>query len=521
MLTSVGRIDGVAHKVSAEVTPNPPPIGLLLVVPDTTSLDASDTARLTLFGGWNFVVTLISDTESQSAFNAAFPIHRVVYVSASASATNLGSKLTNAPIGVVTEHSFIADELGLGSDGYEYFDDDINLINNGHFITESLSLGSLTITTETQQISAVDGTPPAGAQVLARVSGDSRAALLALEACEGIYPGSLSPARRVVLPWAGAMFDFMKLNSNGRALLKRSTRRAAESPQVTAIDVGLAVTQNIDLPDVGAIDSFNSSAGPYGGVNVGSSAVISTNSTSANMITVTDNATVKGSAYAGVGSDPNAVINVTGSAQITGIISTLTDAIPIPVVTEPAAMPASAGTLTYGSGTTTVSGKVHCDDFNIQGSAIVEIDGDVIILCEGVFNMIGDSQLVILADSSLTLYVKGQVGSDAVHFESNAQFNVNTAKPQLATVYIMSAGEFDMDNSPDVYARIVAPNGELDVNDDTNFYGTFLGRRIVVEQSGQLHHDLGISPYPNEVAAAAAAAPVPPTTYSILWIEDL
>ena len=519
-LTVIGRANGVAHKIAAVVTPGPLPIDVLFVVPNSALLDSGNAARKTLLEDWDMNVTLIDESDTLTNYNAAFPSNDVVYVSSTTVDTNVGSKLTDAPIGVVLEQSDLSDEMGIGSGGFHYFSSETIIVDNSHYITETFGLGALMIVPATQHLRAVDGTPPAGAQMLAQKPSGTRPALLALEAGEAIYTGSRVPARRIFLPWGGITFDFTALNGNGRILLKRSLIWGAESPQVSPIDVGLAVSDELELPDDGVIDSFNSAAGPYGGLNVGASAVISTNSTSANRIRATDNALVKGSAYAGPGGNPSVVINVTGGADITGVISMLSDAIPMPTVTEPTGLPPSVGNVTYSSGTTTISSDLHCDNLVINGSAVVQISGDVVILCEGWFSMEESSALRILADSTLTLYTKDKNGSDAVHFDDDAQFNVNTGDPGLATIYVMSTGECDMDRSPDVYARVVAPNGELDVNDDTNYYGTFLGRRIVVEQRGQLHHDLGVSPYPDEVATAASTGPPPKPTFSVRWIEQ-
>ena len=112
-VTAIGRSSGVAHMVAAVITPGPPPIGVLFVVPDPASLDTSDTVRKTLLEGWGMQVTLIDESDSIADYNAAFPTNDVVYVSSTTVDTNVGLKLTEAPIGVVLEQSDLADEMGV------------------------------------------------------------------------------------------------------------------------------------------------------------------------------------------------------------------------------------------------------------------------------------------------------------------------------------------------------------------------------------------------------------------------
>ena len=56
IVTAIGKLGGVTHKVAASVTPGPPPIGVLFVVPNPASLGAGDQARKAKFESWGMTV---------------------------------------------------------------------------------------------------------------------------------------------------------------------------------------------------------------------------------------------------------------------------------------------------------------------------------------------------------------------------------------------------------------------------------------------------------------------------------
>jgi len=499
VITAIGKFNGVTHTIKAEVTPSVSEqivVNVLMVVPNPNSLASEDQARKELIESWGWNVTLIDASDSQEDFDQAVAENDVVFVVENVSSGNVNDKLTEAPIGVVTEESYLVDDLGIGADGMHYDGTTITIHDNTHYITEVFSANQdVTLVNSTQELGAVSGLYPIGLLPLGKKYNDTEPALGAMDAGQTLQDGTVSTARRVVLPWAGNDFDFDEVTEDTKTILKRSLYWASLSPVVTANQVGLAVTEEFYLPDEGLIDSYNSALGFYGGDNVGSAAVITTNSTSSNMIRILDDAVVKGSAYVGPGGNPSSVIDVSDNGQITGAKATLTEEIPMPEITTPEGLPSSSGDLTYTSGTTVISSDVRCGYFSVRNDAIIQISGDITIFCDDYFEMKGNSKLQLLEGASLKLYAKGINGEDAIHFEGNAQFNANTQEPGRATMFIMSNGEMDMDDSPYVYSRVIAPNGSMDVNDDTHFFGTFLGRFIVVEQRGQLHHAIDISPY--------------------------
>ncbi len=499
VITATGYFNGVTHTVKSEITPTPtsttPPTRVLMVVPNPASLAADDLARQTLLQSWNMTVTLIDDSSSQSALSTAYANADVVYVSQNATDSTLGGNLLSAPIGVVTEQiSSVVTNMGLAQSVQTNTQSQIDIQDNTHYITSTFDAGLLSITSSDQSLSSL-GVVPGDMTALAHHASNNSIALGVMNAGQTLNTGVNTPARRVVLPWGSSSFSPDSLTAEGKTLLERALIWSGDSPIITNSNLGLAVTESVELEDDGIIDSFNSTLGAYGGANVGPEAIISTNSTGSGDIEIKDDSKLHGSAYGGPGGDPNTIISVSSDATLTGTRSTLTQAIDIPTVTEPTGMPANQGELTYNSGTTTLTGDIHCDEMEIKNDAIVHISGHVRILCEDEFEMKDNSELRILANSSVTIWAKG--GDHPVKLKDNARLNINTANPALATFYILSGDKFEAEDTSQVYARVIAPTGSSKLENDAQFYGTFLGEKIKVKDDAQLHHDIGINPDPS------------------------
>ena len=76
---------------------------VLLVVPDAASLGAQDLAKKALIETWDYTVAPISANDSQANFDAAVATSDAAYISEEITSGDLGSKLTDACIGVVDD----------------------------------------------------------------------------------------------------------------------------------------------------------------------------------------------------------------------------------------------------------------------------------------------------------------------------------------------------------------------------------------------------------------------------------
>jgi len=487
-LTAVGYFDGVSHTVHAVVTVGEAgeALNVLMVVGNAGSLSTRDQAKKDLMEGWGMTVTLLSDQENQSAYDAAAADADVAYITESVSSGTVGTKTNGFTIGVVNDEPYLNDALEVASsNGSSFTDNRIDIIDNSHYITSEIADGdmnNLVVTTSSQTHYSVSGTLGSGATVLATRDSNADPTLVAVDIGAQLEDGSSAAGRRVLLPW-GSSIDMSTLNSVGEQIIERSLRWAGAEVAASSTSIGIAAADTIKIKDDGNIDSFDSSQGAYGGANAGASAVISTNTTSAFKVTIESGGTLNGDIKVGAGGDPSSVISNSGT--ITGASTALTENVTIPSLSAPTGMPSSQGDVTISSGTTVYSSDQQFEQFTASSSAIIQISGDVTILANDDFTFEDSSQLQLLPGATLTLYL-----NDKFKAKDTAQINVNTADPTRLVVNILVNKHFDTEDSSHVYATVVAPLGQLHPSDDSHFYGTFQGNKVEVKDNAWIHQDL-------------------------------
>jgi hypothetical protein len=243
-----------------------------------------------------------------------------------------------------------------------------------------------------------------------------------------------------------------------------------------------SLTVNVTEPGISVWDRIIvRENGRLGGVS--GKAVISTNSILPEKIRVTDDGIIDGHCYAGPGGIPSVVIVADDPNQITGMRRALKEAVDIPLLSAPN-MPPSVGNCSYKSGTTTLSSDLHCDNFEIKATGIVDITGDMTILAEGDFSVKDDGQLRLRSGAKLTVYTKNLFVTN-----SNARVNANTADADRFILNHMGLAldSVKLNGFSRVYAVATSPDAALELNDDSEFYGTFKGKEVQVNQRGRLH----------------------------------
>ena len=205
----------------------PPEPSVLFVVTDDVAPTSDELARQALMESWGFTVNLIPATALQADFDNAVANANVAYVSGYIQATDLGTKLSNATIGVVTEEGESYDDLGLAEQASTYSSvQALDIVDNVHYVTSSFGIAATDIFDSTQILETADPSfaLAPGLQVLGRNPGGSAAALGVLEA-GGLQWGSGTAAgRRVMVPWGSG---FAVLNADGQTMMKRTIEWAA------------------------------------------------------------------------------------------------------------------------------------------------------------------------------------------------------------------------------------------------------------------------------------------------------
>ena len=199
---------------------------LLLVVGNATTPSTSELARKALIESWGYAVTLIDDGDSQANFDTAAPANDVVYITGSGSSVAVGTRLTAATIGVVSEDIGLVDELGIAEPAFvKRSSQNIDIFDNTHYVTSGFGLGSLQLYSYAPQLWTLSGMLAPGLQFLAgthSLGSSFPPGLAILETGAELYGGGFAAGRRVQVPWSEGSFDITALTDDGRTVMKRA-----------------------------------------------------------------------------------------------------------------------------------------------------------------------------------------------------------------------------------------------------------------------------------------------------------
>jgi fibro-slime domain-containing protein len=143
--------------------------------------------------------------------------------------------------------------------------------------------------------------------------------------------------------------------------------------------------------------------------------------------------------------------------------------------------------------TLTVTGDVTiwCDDkLEIERGSILSIDGNVVIRCDRKFEMDDRSELRMMEGATLTIYVGRKLKLD-----DESMLNMNTGNPQLVSIIMMDAdnhekSKFELDDGSMAAAWVQGVGASLKVDDGSEFFGSFMGRKVKVSDKSRLHVDM-------------------------------
>jgi prepilin-type N-terminal cleavage/methylation domain-containing protein len=217
-------------------------IRVLFVVPDASSLTTNDESKKARMEGWGFDVTNITASSTHAAYVAATSIADVVYVSEDIISSNVGTKLTSTPIGVIFEKHALVDEFYISDASYDYSNDRVRATNNSHPITTGFSTGPLVLFDSNQEMLAVNGTIANGATELTTRPLTAIPSLLVVDAGGQLLHDEVAAGRRVLVPWSGDTHNFNELNGDGLTLMKRCIQWAAGDHVVAGVQIKLRAT---------------------------------------------------------------------------------------------------------------------------------------------------------------------------------------------------------------------------------------------------------------------------------------
>ena len=162
------------------------------------------------------------------------------------------------------------------------------------------------------------------------------------------------------------------------------------------------------------------------------------------------------------------------------------DGAEMPVVTVPPdlmAMAKEALVMYNSGGTVTRNTDLRCDTLSIRDSTTLEIDGNVRILCETLFEMKDKASIAFTPGSTLVIYTLGDVSL------VDSTINSSGFDPDAFTIYHLGSNPMRIGDGADVIASIIAPDGGLLVADTGEFFGTYTGSTLTLANSAGFHID--------------------------------
>jgi fibro-slime domain-containing protein len=266
---------------------------------------------------------------------------------------------------------------------------------------------------------------------------------------------------------------------------------------------------------------------PPGGVPV----VVSTNQTGSGECEVIGNSDVWGDVLVGPGGDPANVVDLTPNGFVHGVLGNLDAPIPVPAISPPAGMPASVGNRLFDSGVTQITTDMRFNNLFISGDARVEIPAgfNVRIQVDGEFfhnaNGSATAGLYVEPGAGLDLYLMSQ-DNDVV----SGVMEATNGDPRLLRIYMLVGGssaknDFDLQgNGARVRAMMYAPNSDLEMTQSSQFWGTFIGREIDLENRCELYIDMslaGASVSDSPGAAGATGGDIQSAATFADWFADV
>jgi len=226
-----------------------PPQGsgkLLMVVINPTTLVAEDQKAKDLFESWGYAVSVISESANQSAYDALVAVNDVVFISETVNSNSVGTKLVNAPIGVISQDGDYNPDLGLATGDTLKVGTDIDITSTDHYITRVFPVGALPIYAADMEQLVTTGAFTADQQSLAEIGGDP--SLVVLDRGAAMEGGGNAAGRRVVLPLGTRYrFNWDYLNANGRLLVQRALDWGMNKDKVSKGNVLLVVVNPSSL----------------------------------------------------------------------------------------------------------------------------------------------------------------------------------------------------------------------------------------------------------------------------------
>lgn len=201
-------------------------LDVLMIVAVWSTPEPEDVERRSLLESMGHSVTMIDDDSPSALFSLVATSFDVAYISSTVDGDALLGDLADFPIGIVSEHAPLLQEIGFADAFSISALDGIRITDSGHYITSGLIFDNvIQLTDGATDFHLLQGAIAAGARLVgAEPIAPAAPSLAVLESGAIREDGTPSAARRVNLPWAGmdSSFSVTDLTPAGRKILQRS-----------------------------------------------------------------------------------------------------------------------------------------------------------------------------------------------------------------------------------------------------------------------------------------------------------
>ncbi len=290
------------------------------------------------------------------------------------------------------------------------------------------------------------------------------------------------------------------IQSIGSIPHRNSTQKIQRKVQATLgkpaiFSNGIFAQGQVNLSNNALVDSYNSNDGPYGGSNIHSNGNVGSNGTSTGIITISNNAVVNGNVSTG----PNGTVTLGNNATISGT-TTHNNSVALPAVVVPSTLTAlsSSGTLSLSNG---ASGTINAGDYkyssiSLSNDSFLTINGDVrlYLTASDTLSTGNNAAITIASGASLTVYTDG-----VITFANNISINTVSQLPSKFQIYSTYTGSdgVTLNNNGTSYASIYAPQTDVDISNNNQFYGAVVGKTVDLNNNGQIHYDEALATMAN------------------------
>jgi Tfp pilus assembly protein PilX len=279
--------------------------------------------------------------------------------------------------------------------------------------------------------------------------------------------------------------------TGSQELVARSTMVVLEEIPSSLFDYAVFGGEGcVDLSSNSIIDSYDSSLGDYGGVNMGFMGNLGTNASGYGCIDLASNAELYGNAISGPGSDPDIDIITRGNAKIYGEKQSLSSLKVMSSVLAPEGLAPMGDYYLEGESSDTISTSGEYTSFRITSNAKVTITADVTLYITGDFSMRSNSQLEIADGVSVTIYLGGSFVQ-----ESNTSINNLSEDPTQLMIFGTDSftGEMDWNSNSDFWGAVYVPKAHVRFCNNTDFYGSIISKSFELQSNARIHYDMALA----------------------------